>query len=175
MDKDDAQGRLDDSRRRKLLRGAVSAPVFFTLPVGSALATSSILQCVGKDGVEQPPRVAGSPDTWVRKQADYYKVKVSGARVLAWKLGSNFYYRSTVSGSVAFQVGDPVSPMPSPAPEMMGTEYLLVLVSPSTGEFQAIYPAQSVGQGVHASCWNSIRPVANPNKNAVGSNGLYQG
>jgi hypothetical protein len=174
MDKDNMPGRPDGAQRRKLLRGAVSAPVFFTLPVGSALATSSILQCVAKDGVEQPSRVSGAPDTWVRKEAGVYLVKVSGgARVLVWALGSGYYYKSTVSGTVSFQVGDPV--VPTQVKEQQGTEYLLVLVSPTTGEFQAIYPAQSVGQGVHASCWNSIRPVANPSKNSVGSNGLYSG
>ena len=63
-----------NEQRRKLLKKAAIAPAIFVLPVGTALANSSLNACIyrGVEGVNTDtipnPRVAPDPtDQWVRR------------------------------------------------------------------------------------------------------------
>jgi hypothetical protein len=166
-------------QRRRILRGAVSAPVIFTLPSGAALAQVST-SCAAKSqelaATENPLGIATGLDKWMRFEVEAYSfngsVKVSGF-LDATTAGSGttpankndryfqlngLWYRYNVADGTAMAV---TLSTPTPSGTPVGPLYVLVdyaAYSAGTNPTMYVYPARTpvINPIAGASCWNSL-------------------
>ena len=157
-------------RRRKLLKGAVGAPVLFTLPVGSALAATS-LTCDIKSqqtfASESPSTflTAPSADKWMRARLDVFVVNVQGSGpVDAVMVGSDFYRLDNATTTLILIPQVDIAGTPS----LTGSQVdVLVDYNVSGMATVVVAPNSPVSPIAGVSCWNSLNPTAPLTSNIV--------
>jgi hypothetical protein len=167
MDRKIEQPDHQTNARRRLLRGAFSAPVIMTVPTGSALAGSSNLRCIAKQG-DFFPEVSTS-----RTEGNYFRIEVK-------KIGSKLYVlgvdikddiRSVVK-TVYMSTAEvhefnpdtnrtvtllPVA-QPNATPNSLQTPQWAALRFDENGNVVGVGkpPVPNTGWGVTGSCWGSF-------------------
>jgi hypothetical protein len=139
-------------RRRRVLRGLVGAPVIYTLPLGSALAASS-LGCLDKSqalaAADNPDGITSAPDDWVRAPL---VVKENGSNIYVSVSGSDPWFKyEPVSGAVT-----QINNLPGGAADSQKKYY--GLVDYQGNNIYGVFPQESAVMSpiAGASCWNSL-------------------
>ena len=182
MDHPDLPNPQPTSARRRLMRGALSAPALMTVCSGSAFAQASNMRCLANAaGATTPPAAWGttSTDTFLRVQlwrvttlencnnggnncdrVIKFYVKGSDLGTMARGAGmpSSSQYLQINPTSYA-TIGAPVNAITAPPAiesQVYVSQYVALRID-ATGQIVGI---GSVGQGgmVGMSCWNSVRP-----------------
>lgn len=157
------------SARRRLLRGAFSAPAVLTLYSGSAMATKSNERCL----INQTKDVAVTPspstdaDRWFRVQ-----LRKEAGKNVYWvfsnDLPANRSIMTTHSRAQKFGVessqtskfnrlyGDETSTLPDASLEYLPKRYAALRVD-HTGKVVGIGISGSGGSAIGQSCWNSFK------------------
>lgn len=168
------------SARRRLVRGAFSAPVALSLYSGSALANMS-QSCVAKDvnKMMAPATVAIVPstDTWIRVRL--YTMTKNNGKVMSWISGADlaalnspssyllstqWQLYSTNAGSPPFSVGQIIGFAPTARNWTFNSTangaWVAVRVD-AAGNITGVVGIGSTtnGYAVHHSCWTSFRKI----------------
>lgn len=154
------------SARRKLIRGVFAAPAVLTLSTGSALAATSMTQCVSYAATQgNQPGVNGG-DTWVRVQ-QYSKAGADGT-VNKYVSGSDIVALRGTKTSVGVYIGASQWQQLGSTALIEGSRFGGALPVVDTGKFVAvridtsgnlvgIVGAGSGGGAVAGTCWASFR------------------
>ena len=182
MDHPDLLKPQPTSARRRLMRGALSAPALMTVCSGSAFAQASNMRCLANAAnATTPPAAWGTAgtDTFLRVRlylvttledcnpagnncTTVYKFYVKGSDLGSMARGpgmpSNTQYIQINPTSYA-TIGSPVNAITAPPTirsQAYADQYVALRID-ATGQIVGI---GSVGQGgmVGMSCWNSVRP-----------------
>ena len=152
------------SARRRLLRGAFSAPAVLTLYSGSAMATSSNLRCI-RPTHDTPPvssddRTKYAGATWMRVRL---RIDYSGGQARYWVAGSDLpdafrktgtrpakgtFHRYHISTNTMETSSSNVHP------QSYADKYAVIRVD-KDGKIETVGHSH-LGTPVSASCWNSI-------------------
>lgn len=155
------QAKVTDARvsaRRRLLRGAFSAPAVLTLYSGGAMAAASNQRCLVNQAaapIAAPP-VSNAADTYLRVQ-----LRVSGATyyVLGNSLPVNrILSLPTNSQAQVFDIGLNKltgSPIATPGGLALAPKWAALRVN-SSGVVQTVGNTNSNGTALFNSCWNSF-------------------
>ena len=182
MDHPDLLNPQPPSARRRLIRGALSAPALMTVCSGSAFAQASNMRCLANAAnAATPPAAWGTTGTDTFLRVPLYKVEtlekcnpvgknceavqkfyVKGSDLGSMARGpgmpSNTQYLRIDPSSYA-TIGSPVDPITAP-PTIGSQAYVSQYVALRTDATGQIVGIGSVGQGgmVGMSCWTSLRP-----------------
>ena len=147
-------------KRRRILKAAASAPVVFTLPMGTALAANSISCAVKSADRAANETVAGvttAPDAWMRFSLPGFTINQSGGPVSGFNFDGR-WFRVNGDGSVTVVT-------PNGTPRANGVTYyaLVDYEAYSLGQPASMYvytgtPIDNPIAG--ASCWNSLEGTA---------------
>ena len=186
MDHPDPSTKLKTSARRRLIRGAFSAPALMTVCSGSAFAQASNMRCLANAAnAATPPAAWGttSSDTFLRVRLWLVKTRencnpsgnncttVDKFYVKGADLGTNARGAGMPTSTQYLQinpssyatVGSPVNAVVAP-PTIQSEAYVNQFVALRIDSTGRIVGVGSVGQGgmVGNSCWTSLRPALAP-------------
>lgn len=145
------------TKRRRMLQAAIGTPIVLTLPIGSALAATSLTcdiksQTLALNLVGSLKLIDTLPgDTWMRKRLDKYIV------------GSSSYIRVNDVWYLVNPDGTATPATPSPEPTAPSGEYYYALVDYAAydaglpdGFYYPVVSAPLATPIAGESCWNSL-------------------
>lgn len=154
-----------DSARRRLIRGAMSAPAVLSLYSGGALAAGSN-SCIQALSTISSPAPSATPDTWVRVRVYQNKMTENGIEsVHNWVSGTDVVALRAGKGSVSTFIGSGqwlrltdmqvYGATPNPAPFALN-EYVAIRIDTTSGNIVGLIGYGSGGAAVPGTCWTSF-------------------
>jgi hypothetical protein len=149
-----------DEVRRKLLRGAIAAPLLLTVRPAGAQALTSAMACVARNADVSATWPGWQEEKYadeaLRVEVPLYNVKASttqGQTIECYRTDISYYDKNTGN-----KIADDFTP--GLKAELTDSDYALVYID-ANGNIVGTYPDSNDGFAVSGSCWASLSPSIN--------------